>query len=157
MPAYRAYRDLPADWTNDQAGPYLAEVYRLADIIKATPALTPQGMAVKLRYVLMAQHQGAAATAAVMDGAPMPENELVERSDRRLWQLIQDADRLGAARTAAGVAAVRAHDEDRKRGGRSQSGQKSSSTTSAKVKGHSAENVSGGKPVLRAALISATR
>lgn len=68
-------------------------VERLLD----TPAVTPAGIAVKLRWLFVAVSEGRAAYDVIIHDAPFIEEIFADDCHRLLWQLISDAERMGVA------------------------------------------------------------
>ncbi|HYH39931.1 MAG TPA: hypothetical protein VD860_17045 [Azospirillum sp.] len=68
-----------------------------ADRIEATQARSGAGIAIKLRIVFMGYYERAEGDAAIMYGATLPENGLLDCRDRMLWKLIEESESMTLA------------------------------------------------------------
>lgn len=91
--------NLPEAWTEEQREPYWQEVYGALDRMEALPARTPDGIAVKLRYLHAALGETMESYDTILKGQPPTADCLADFRHRLLWKTMQDAERMGTTGT----------------------------------------------------------
>jgi len=86
----------PDDLTNEEYDPYDEVVFAAEARVRSIPARTPEGLAVKLRWLWCEQKEVGQAQAydVIFYGAPIPPDLIEDWRDQLFWSLIADAERM---------------------------------------------------------------
>ncbi|MCW2242267.1 hypothetical protein [Azospirillum canadense] len=82
--------------SDEELEPQVRVARGYGEVIENTPAKTPRGMALKLRYRFAVNCLSIAAFNAAVHGADMHEEFLSDPADEMLWRMIGEAERMDA-------------------------------------------------------------
>lgn len=94
--ACRVMDRLPSDLPEEVYGPTARLIHEATDGLLSIPATTPRGMAVKLRWLWHRMLESREARAVIVHGLPVPDALLADSRSRLVWDLIGEAERMGA-------------------------------------------------------------
>ncbi|MGF7175873.1 hypothetical protein [Azospirillum doebereinerae] len=96
LTACRTMDRLPSGLSEEAYDPTLRLIREATDGLLSIPASTPRGVAVKLRWLWHRMLESREARAVIVHGLPMPDALLEDSRSRLVWDLIGEAERMGA-------------------------------------------------------------
>jgi len=96
LTACRTMDRLPSDLSEEAYDPTFRLIGEATDGLLSIPASTPRGMAVKLRWLWQRMLESSEAYDVIVHGLPVPDELLDDSRSRLVWDLIAEAERMGA-------------------------------------------------------------